>query len=69
VNVRLGEKNRGTVLDVRNSANATRTLTGVADGVVSASSYEALYGRQLNATYDTVAAVESSARAAGSEAA
>ncbi len=38
--VRLGEKNSGTVLDVRNSANANRKLTGVADGVVSASSYE-----------------------------
>ena len=56
--VRLGEKNSGTVLDVRNSANANRKLTGVADGVVSASSYEAVNGRQLNATNDKVTTVE-----------
>ncbi|CAQ47235.1 putative autotransporter haemagglutinin-related protein [Stenotrophomonas maltophilia K279a] len=68
-NVRLGEKNSGTVLDVRNSANANRKLAGVADGVVSASSYEGVNGRQLNATNDKVAAVESIARAAGTEAA
>ncbi|MES9024913.1 ESPR-type extended signal peptide-containing protein [Stenotrophomonas sp. BSUC-16] len=68
-NVRLGEKNSGTVLDVRNSANAGRKLTGVADGVVSGSSYEAVNGRQLNATNEKVVAVESVARAAGTEAA
>lgn len=68
-NVRLGGKNSGTVLDVRNSANASRKLTGVADGLVNASSYEAVNGRQLNATNDKVAAVESIARAAGTEAA
>lgn len=68
-NVRVGEKNSGTVLDVRNSANANRKLTGVADGAVSASSYEAVNGRQLNATNDKVAAVESIARSAGTEAA
>lgn len=68
-NVRVGEKNSGTVLDVRNSANANRKLTGVADGVVSASSYEAINGRQLNATNDKVAAVEVIAKTAGTEAA
>ena len=68
-NVRIGEKNSGTVLDVRNSANANRKLTGVADGVVSASSYEAVNGRQLNATNDKVATVEGIARSAGTEAA
>lgn len=68
-NVRIGEKNSGTVLDVRNSANANRKLTGVADGVVSASSYEAVNGRQLNATNDKVAMVEGIARSAGAEAA
>ncbi|WP_350259554.1 ESPR-type extended signal peptide-containing protein [Stenotrophomonas riyadhensis] len=68
-NVRVGEKNSGTVLDVRNSANANRKLTGVADGVVSASSYEAVNGRQLNATNDKVATVEGIARTAGTEAA
>lgn len=68
-NVRVGEKNSGTVLDIRNSANANRKLGGVADGVVGASSYEAVNGRQLNATNDKVAAVEGIARSAGTEAA
>lgn len=68
-NVRVGEKNSGTVLDVRNSANANRKLTGVADGVVNASSYEAINGRQLNTTNDKVATVEDIARSAGTEAA
>ncbi|MGG2102133.1 ESPR-type extended signal peptide-containing protein [Stenotrophomonas sp. NRRL B-14846] len=68
-NVRVGEKNSGTVLDVRNSANAYRKLTGVADGAVGASSYEAVNGKQLNATNDKVAAVEGIARSAGTEAA
>jgi len=68
-NVRVGEKNSGAVLDIRNSANANRKLTGVADGVVNASSYEAVNGRQLNATNDKVAAVEGIASSAGTEAA
>ncbi|CCP18178.1 Extracellular matrix-binding protein ebhA [Stenotrophomonas maltophilia RA8] len=67
-NVRIGEKNSGAVLDVRNSANANRKLTGVADGVVSASSYEAVNGKQLNATNDKVATVEGIARSAGTDA-
>ncbi|WP_414615164.1 ESPR-type extended signal peptide-containing protein [Stenotrophomonas pavanii] len=67
-NVRLGEKNSGTVLDVRNSANANRKLTGVADGLVSASSYEAVNGRQLSATNDKVTTVEGVARSAGEDA-
>ncbi len=67
-NVRVGEKNSGTVLDVRNSANANRKLSGVADGVVSASRYEAVNGRQLNATNDKVVTVEGIARSAGTEA-
>jgi trimeric autotransporter adhesin len=68
-NVRVGEKNSGNLLDVRNSANANRKLTGVADGVVSASSYDAVNGRQLNATNDKVATVEGIAKSAGTEAA
>jgi len=67
--VRLGEKNSGTVLDVRNSANVNRKLTGVADGVVSTSSDEAVNGRQLNATNDRVTTVEGVARSAGVDAA
>lgn len=68
-NVRVGEENSGTVLDVRNSANVNRHLTGVADGVVSASSYEAVNGRQLNATNDKVTTVEGVVRSAGADAA
>ncbi len=67
--VRLGGKNSGTVLDVRNSANANRKLTGVADGVVSASGYEAVNGRQLSATNDKVTRVEGMAKSAGADAA
>ncbi|WP_401746717.1 ESPR-type extended signal peptide-containing protein [Stenotrophomonas muris] len=66
--VRVGEKNSGTVVDVRNSANANRKLTGVADGVVSASSYEAVNGRQLNATNEKVEAVEGMATSAAADA-
>lgn len=68
-NVRVGEKNSGAVLDVRNSVNANRKVSGVADGVVGASSYEAVNGRQLNATNDKVATVEGIAGSAGTEAA
>ncbi|MEN5319506.1 ESPR-type extended signal peptide-containing protein [[Pseudomonas] hibiscicola] len=67
-NVRLGEKNSGTVLDVRNSANASRKVAGVADGTVSASSNEAVNGKQLNATNVQVAAVEKAAAAAQADA-
>ncbi|MCF3482069.1 hemagluttinin domain-containing protein [Stenotrophomonas maltophilia] len=67
-NVRLGEKNSGTVLDVRNSANASRKVAGVADGTVSASSNEAVNGKQLNATNVQVAAVEKAATAAQADA-
>lgn len=67
-NVRLGEKNSGTVLDVRNSANASRKVAGVADGTVSASSNEAVNGKQLNSTNVQVAAVEKAATAAQADA-
>lgn len=67
-NVRLGEKNSGTVLDVRNSANASRKVAGVADGTVGASSNEAVNGKQLNATNAQVAAVEKAATAAQADA-
>ncbi|MBH1393136.1 YadA-like family protein [Stenotrophomonas maltophilia] len=66
--VRLGEKNSGTVLDVRNSANVNRKLTGVADGAIGASSYEGVNGRQLNATNEKVVAVEGMATSAAADA-
>ncbi len=67
-NVRLGEKNSGTVLDVRNSANASRKLTGVADGTLSTSSTEAVTGRQLNTTNENVAKAQTAAGEAKADA-
>jgi len=63
-NVRLGGENTGTVLDVRNKANANRTLSGVADATLSATSTEAVTGKQLNATNVEVASVRSTATGA-----
>ncbi|OBU71761.1 autotransporter [Stenotrophomonas maltophilia] len=60
-NVRLGEKNSGTVLDVRNSANASRKVTGVADATLSTSSTEAVTGKQLNTTNENVAKAQTAA--------
>jgi len=59
--VRLGEKNSGTSLDVRNSANANRKVTGVADATLSTSSTEAVTGRQLNTTNENVAKAQTAA--------
>ncbi len=56
--VRLGGKNSGATLDVRNSANANRKITGVADGILSASSAEAVSGSQLYSTNSRVSDLE-----------
>ncbi|WP_329755529.1 ESPR-type extended signal peptide-containing protein [Stenotrophomonas maltophilia] len=66
--VRLGEKNSGTSLDVRNSANANRKVTGVADATLSTSSTEAVTGRQLNTTNENVAKAQTAAGEAKSDA-
>ncbi|HGK7302909.1 TPA: YadA-like family protein [Stenotrophomonas maltophilia] len=63
-NVRLGGENTGTVLDVRNKANANRTLSGLKDGAVNGTSTEAVTGKQLNTTNTEVAAVRTVATAA-----
>ena len=63
-NVRLGGENTGTVLDVRNKSNASRKLTGVADATLSASSTEAVSGKQLNATNVELASVRTTATSA-----
>jgi len=63
-NVRLGGENTGTVLDVRNKANANRTLSGLKDGAVNATSTEAVTGKQLNTTNTEVASVRTVATAA-----
>lgn len=62
--VRLGAQNTGTTLDVRNQANANRRISGVADGVVSASSADAVSGRQLNTTNQNVTAATTLANTA-----
>ena len=63
-NVRLGGENTGTMVDVRNKSNANRKLTGVAEATLSASSTEAVSGKQLNATNVEVASVRTTATSA-----
>ena len=63
-NVRLGAENTGTVLDVRNKSNAVRSITGLKDGALSASSTEAVTGKQLNATNANVTTAQTVADAA-----
>ncbi len=63
-NVRLGGENTGTVLDVRNKSNAARSITGLKDGALSASSTEAVTGKQLNATNTNVTNARTAADAA-----
>lgn len=63
-NLRLGGQNTGTVLDVRNKSNAARKLSGVADGTVSATSTEAVTGKQLNVTNTNVTAAQNAAATA-----
>ncbi|WP_282261128.1 ESPR-type extended signal peptide-containing protein [Stenotrophomonas sp. PS02301] len=53
-NVRLGAQNTGRTLDVRNQGDLTRTVSGVTDGALSATSTEAVTGKQLNATNQTI---------------
>ena len=68
-NVRLGGENTGAVLDVRNKSGAGRSLTGLADGEISATSTEAVTGKQLQATHDRLATAQSRADAAHTSAA
>ncbi|WDM62979.1 ESPR-type extended signal peptide-containing protein [Stenotrophomonas forensis] len=49
-NVRIGGGNSGTILDVRNSGNSNRLITGVAKGKVDSTSSDAVNGQQLFAT-------------------
>ncbi|WP_159097551.1 ESPR-type extended signal peptide-containing protein [Stenotrophomonas sp. SAU14A_NAIMI4_5] len=62
--MRLGGENTGGVLDVRNKSGAGRSLTGLADGAISATSTEAVTGKQLQATHDRLATAQSRADAA-----
>ncbi|WP_448136410.1 ESPR-type extended signal peptide-containing protein [Stenotrophomonas rhizophila] len=62
--LRLGAQNTGTTLDLRNKSNAARKLSGVADATLSATSTEAVTGKQLNATNTNVTAAQNTAAAA-----
>ena len=62
--VRLGAENTGTALDVRNKANANRTISGVADAGLTTTSTEAVTGRQLHATNTQVTTAQNTATAA-----
>ncbi|MBK0025691.1 YadA-like family protein [Stenotrophomonas sp. S48] len=63
-NVRLGGENTGSVLDVSNKLGDARSLSGLADGTISATSTEAVTGKQLQATHDRLATAQSRADAA-----
>ncbi len=62
--IRVGAENSGTVLDVRNRSNANRKISGVADAALSTSSTEAVTGKQLYATNQSVSTATSTANAA-----
>ena len=66
--VRVGGENTGTVLDVRNKSNASRVITGVANGAVTASSTDAVSGRQLHATDEKLTVTTGTANTAKSTA-
>jgi hypothetical protein len=63
-NVRLGGENTGTVLDVRNKANANRRISGLADATLNTTSTEAVTGKQLTATNANVTTAQNTATAA-----
>lgn len=52
--IRLGGQNAGSVVDLRNSNGAARTLSGVAAGALHATSSDAVNGAQLSAVNDRV---------------
>ncbi|HFT6978279.1 YadA-like family protein [Stenotrophomonas maltophilia] len=56
--VRLGAENTGTVLDVSNKNGARRRIQSVANGILGASSTDAVTGQQLFATNERVGSAE-----------
>ncbi|WP_286074099.1 ESPR-type extended signal peptide-containing protein [Stenotrophomonas sp. 59] len=56
--VRLGAENTGTVLDVSNKNGARRRIQNIANGILGASSTDAVTGQQLFATNERVGAAE-----------
>lgn len=62
--LRLGGENTGTLVNVRNKNNQDRSLRGVKDGILAATSNDAVTGRQLFATNQGLAAAQNTATAA-----
>ena len=62
--ITVGNATGGTVVDFTNGSNVSRTLTGVADGAINATSKEAINGSQLNTTNTNVTAAQTTANAA-----
>ncbi|WP_303636622.1 ESPR-type extended signal peptide-containing protein [Stenotrophomonas tuberculopleuritidis] len=56
--VRLGAANTGTVLDVSNKNGARRRIQNIANGILSASSTDAVTGQQLFASNERVGVAE-----------
>ena len=56
--VRLGAENTGTILDVSNKNGARRRIQSIANGILGASSTDAVTGQQLFATNERVGAAE-----------
>ena len=59
--VRLGGSNSGTLLDVRNSTDATRRIRGVSEGELAENSTDAVNGHQLHATHQQALAAQATA--------
>lgn len=66
--IRIGGENTGTVIDVANQAGAKRRVQNLANGVLSASSTDAVTGQQLNSTNADVAGVRAMATSAATKA-
>ncbi|WP_414494047.1 ESPR-type extended signal peptide-containing protein, partial [Stenotrophomonas maltophilia] len=62
--IRLGGDNTGTVINVANKNGTKRVVQNIANGVVSATSTDAVTGQQLHATNQDVAAATTTAGAA-----
>ncbi|MBV4397056.1 YadA-like family protein [Advenella alkanexedens] len=59
--ITVGKDSAGTVVDFTNIAAQTRKLTGIADGELSATSTDAVTGKQLNATNQSIATLSDNA--------
>lgn len=67
-NVRIGIGSTSPILDVRNSSGASRRIYGVAEGDVTAESRNAINGKQLFDTNNSVAAAQRTATIASTNA-